>query len=333
MGIKIQYWDNESGIKCITHSLLDASQIGEGQEILNEVMKSVLYSSVFENHLIGLAGDGASSIVKFHELMKEKHSYLYTIHCLPHCFNLIGNFASKAIPSSIENLVKNMFNYFSKSATRTSKWLELQKSMDIKPYRMIRSPETRWSSLIDCLERLLKRYEELKIYFTEQGNEEKYILKMLKKPSTQVYLKFLQVFVSQIHQLNVEFQKNSVQIPHINKKITEIYDNWSVYILKDEHRPKKAEEKFKFIKRNRNLDTVTIEETEEKSVNQFHDYIQLVHSDFQIEKIENETKKLKILESMRNFLLRGCWKMQDVLPYDNDLLKQIIAFYPSTFNY
>ena len=59
MGIKIQFWDNEIGMKCLTHSIVDASEITRGDEIFIEIMTRVLKTEQIKNNLIGIAGDGA----------------------------------------------------------------------------------------------------------------------------------------------------------------------------------------------------------------------------------------------------------------------------------
>ena len=199
--------------------MLDASEVTTSEHILDAIIKHVLTSQDIENNLIGVAGDGAPSVQKFMELLKEKFPYLYTIHCIPHCLNLIGNFASSSIPNSIEVFMRNIYNYFSKSALRTSKWMNLQKNMDVKPYRMIRHPDTRWSSLHGCIQRVLLRYEELRVYFTEHEKKQPEIQSMFDKPSTLIYLKFLSVFVSTINDLSLELQQNVSKITEISSKI------------------------------------------------------------------------------------------------------------------
>jgi hypothetical protein len=52
-----------------------------------------------------------------------------------------------------------------------------------------------------------------------------------------------------------------------------------------------------------------------------------------LEKIKDDTQKKKLLKSTKEFILRGCWKMIDVLPFDNDLLKDLRCFYPHFFNF
>ena len=60
MGIKIQFWDNETGMKCLAHSIVDASEITRGDEIVNEIMTRVLKTKLITNNLIGIAGDAGT---------------------------------------------------------------------------------------------------------------------------------------------------------------------------------------------------------------------------------------------------------------------------------
>ena len=75
--------------------------------------------------------------------LKLEIPYVWDIHCLYHCFNLIGSYASKSLPKDIEPLVKSIYNHFAHSSLRVAKWLQLQDQMNLKPFKIIGLSKTR----------------------------------------------------------------------------------------------------------------------------------------------------------------------------------------------
>jgi len=257
---------------------------------------------------------------------------------LVHYCNLVASYAGSSIPDEIEMLVRNVFNHFSVSAARTNAWLNLQTEFGIKPLRMIRHADTRWLTLEHCLDRLISRWSELKLYFSNNAMSiDDSTQKTLIKPETLVYLKFIQVFVKKINALNLMMQKDTSQITMIHRKIREIFNNLINHVLNNEHREKDVNDKLKLVKRNHELDLVFIDETCLKTDVEFDAHMEFLYkSEFNLDDIGDQdptsNKRGTILKTMRIFILCLCWKMVDVFPYNEALLEDISCIFPTTFS-
>ena len=119
--------------------------------INHNIIKEDIIDKSYSTNLIGFSSDGASVMrgsktgvaTKLQQIYNNK---LLTIHCLPHCFNLISSFASEAFHSIIEQMIKKIYNHFSNSAARNAKWHQFQVELNLKPYKIIRHATTRWLS-------------------------------------------------------------------------------------------------------------------------------------------------------------------------------------------
>jgi hypothetical protein len=246
--------------------------------------------------------------------------------------NLIGNFAAKCIPDNIENFIRNVYNHFSQSPFNSSNWKILQESMNLKPYKMIRKAETRWLSLIECVDRLLIRWDELKKYFNELGKKEKHINLMFQKKTTLSYLKFIQIFLQKLTSVSVSMQSSESRIPDIHQNLRSLYNEVISYIIKDDKRPLPLSWKFQLFTRNPNLDTVVFDETYAKPDSEFLEYYEILHDKILDSGDLSESKKFKFFKNMKDFIIRLCWKMSDLLPFNDALLQDISCIYPTSFD-
>jgi len=191
----VQFWEPGKKPECKIHSLIDCSSSQDAASIFDLIFEALLNKS-YGNNLVAVATDGAAvlrgrknSVV---QRLREKYKKIWDLHCISHCFNLLANYACKALPDFVENFVRLIYNYFSHSASRTKQWLDLQDEMNIKPHKILSFGVTRWSSLYVAVARILDKWESLNSYFENQGNDDsKLILQNLKDPEIIVSLQFL----------------------------------------------------------------------------------------------------------------------------------------------
>jgi len=273
--------------------------------------------------------------------MREKLPDIWSIHDVPHCCNLIADFAAKTIPIDIELLVKDIFNHFSQSPKRNSAWLSLQDELNIKPYKMIKHADTRWLTLEKCLDRLIERWEQLKVYFDEYGNDAQHITQNLKKPQNLIYLKLVRVLVKKINYLNLAMQQDFLQITNLHKSIRDLYNHFLNHVLRENLH---IENKLTLPHRNMELDKVTIDEQYLKTPAEFDAHIEYLYESEvnlnQLIKKEDEDKDKNrekeaeiqrdvIIEAIGEFIKRACWKMIDVFPFEEPLLSEIKCIFPT----
>jgi len=146
----------------------------------------------FAKNLISISTDDASNMKgekkSLSQLILKKNSKIYLNLCLSHGCNLVSQFAVKIIPLAVEKLIRNVYNPFSHSPLRKGKWFQLQRDLNIKPYKMLNYANTRWLSLEATVTRLLDRYEQLIDYFSKAD-----ISIQLEKIENKIYLQFLKV--------------------------------------------------------------------------------------------------------------------------------------------
>ena len=113
--------------------------------------------------------------------LKHRYPQIYDIYDYRHILHRASNFASRALPDKIEQLVKNIYNYFSKSAQRSKRWLDFQTLMDLKPYKVKRYVDTRWLSYKESISRIILRYDKLIELLETHAKETSWMVRNLKK--------------------------------------------------------------------------------------------------------------------------------------------------------
>jgi len=136
------------------------------------------------------------------EMVQDKMKWIVHNGCVSHCFNLVGQFASRAIPFKVEKLIRAIYTHFSCSSVKTAQWLDLQETMNIEAYKIQNYVITRWLSLEACVSRVLQRWAALNQYFqTATGGDVKGIKKLLWDSEVKIYLQFLNSILKSINSI------------------------------------------------------------------------------------------------------------------------------------
>ncbi|KAL1478592.1 hypothetical protein MTO96_034971 [Rhipicephalus appendiculatus] len=191
---------------------------------VSDATASSLYSSlkaVFSNaeipyktNLIGFVADGANV------MMGSRHSVapllqadipgIYIMKCVCHSFYLCASCACKTLPRGIEDLARDVFNYFL-SPKQASAYQEFQKLAEVKPHKLLHPSQTRWLSLEVGVTRLLEQMPALILFFRKAAIKDRLlaaetILEKLSDPSTKLYLEFLEYMLPYFTNPNKEMQ-------------------------------------------------------------------------------------------------------------------------------
>ena len=181
------------------------------------------------------------------------------MHIAFHCFNLIANYATIAIPDRIESLIREIYNHFSYSALHTSQWKEFQVEMDLRPYKIMSFGQTRWSSLEFTVNRIFMRWETLIRYFEEVANEDcSTIIKRMKKANNLVYMKILAFYLQKISNLSKKFQTNVTQVTTLHSDIIEFHNSIMNCVLKTEHRNLSIDKQLTLLNKIKEMKTIKI---------------------------------------------------------------------------
>ncbi|KAG0435519.1 hypothetical protein HPB47_018436 [Ixodes persulcatus] len=133
--------------------------------------------------------------------------------------------ASKAalkLPRNVEDLLRNVANYFSHSCKRQAQLAELQEYLHKEKNKILRPSETRWLVLHQCVERVLQEWETLKLLFLQAATEDRIVAAELilkdMNPITEAYLKFMQCVLGFFNKLNAMFQSKDSLIAVIQEE-------------------------------------------------------------------------------------------------------------------
>lgn len=177
----------------------------------------------YKANMIGFAADGASVMTgknkSVAQLLKKDNNNLFIIKCVCHSLALCSSYACLKLPSSVETLARNIYNYLSNSPKRCNQFENILTLLEIKPKKILHPCQTRWLSLEVVVVRLLELYEPLKIYFSFAANIDnidtaKIILSNLNSIN-KIYLSFLKYILGIINNINKMFQSETTEIQNL----------------------------------------------------------------------------------------------------------------------
>lgn len=245
----VKYYNSAKGI--IVTKMLDLLDVYGGNQVHGSTGES-LFNMFFEilerhniphNNLIGFAADGAANIMgDYNSLcsrLRQQFPGIIIIKCICHSLHLCASEAAKTLPRHCEDLIRNIYAFFSHSAKRKFEFKRFQSLMDIKPHKILHPCQTRWLSLIQAVERILEQWEALKEYFTSIEANEKLrnvalIIKDLKDPAIFMYFNFLRFILPTLTNLNLLFQKETPTIFHVHVYLRDLYKTTLQYFCRKE---------------------------------------------------------------------------------------------------
>ncbi|KYN50089.1 hypothetical protein ALC62_00117, partial [Cyphomyrmex costatus] len=198
----------------------------------------------YKTNLIGFASDGANVMVgtknSFSSRLVSDIPHIFLMKCICHSFHLCASNACSMLPSSVEELTREIYNYFSNSPKRVETLKEFQKFANVKIHKILHPAQTRWLSVESVVVRILEQYEALKLFFIDasvssdrtSAGTAKSILQKLQDPLTKMFLMFLEFVLPIFNNLNRELQSTSPQIHNLHKRICTIYKTLLEYFIK-----------------------------------------------------------------------------------------------------
>lgn len=189
------------------------------------------YNIPYETNMIGFASDGANVMMgSRHSLMtllKNDVPQLYVMKCICHSFHLCASYACEKLPRFVEDLTRDIHNYFSSSPKRTAELREFQSFCDVNIHKILHPAQTRWLSVHSVVCRILEQYGALQLFFTDAvaSNDilsAENILCKLRDPTSKLFLQFLEFVLPFFTVLNKEMQSQTVKIHILYKNISNI---------------------------------------------------------------------------------------------------------------
>ena len=198
----------------------------------------------YKENMIGFASDGANVMLGVNHslstLLKNEIPNLFIMKCICHSFHLCASYACLKLPRGVEDMARDVYNYFKNSPKRSAELREFQEFLKLKPHKILHPSQTRWLSLLQVVNRLIEQLPALKLYFTNAAISDRIlaaesILNKLSDPSTELYLGFLQFILPLFNDLNKEMQSERPKIHTLFDRVSVAFRTIVECYLKPEY--------------------------------------------------------------------------------------------------
>ncbi|KAL3831791.1 hypothetical protein ACJMK2_023495 [Sinanodonta woodiana] len=233
--IVVRTFNEETGQVC---SELLAMPVCQGSAS-GENIFSLLHAAVMEarapwTNCIALGVDNANVMTGankgVYHFVKEKHDHVFLAGCTLHIVHNAAKKAAGHLPN-LDEVLLDVYHYFNKSSSRQDRFKGDQELCGLEEKRMLKHVCTRWLSITRCLERMLKNWDALKVFFSEEKKAKhslyakqkvESIFQFIKSPTNKLFGIFLKYVHKDILEgVLVVFQSEEPQIhllqPHLKK--------------------------------------------------------------------------------------------------------------------
>lgn len=103
-----------------------------------------------------------------HKIQKMCYNKLIGINCAGHICNNCICIGTECLPiDDIEVILVKIYSYFYIYIIRVKNFKEICDNIDVQYHKLLGYNKTRWLTLLPALERILKLFHPLKLYFLE----------------------------------------------------------------------------------------------------------------------------------------------------------------------
>lgn len=160
--------------------------------------------------------------------LQERNPSLILVKCVCHSISLAVSHATKLLPKTLEQLVRECNSYFSHSSKRLKDLSDFQDFMQCQHHRILKLHDVRWLSLSACISRILEQWKALHLYFQLAHTEDRlhssdFLYRELSNPYTHLYFQFLEYVLSMTDKLNIMFQSPHAMIHCVVKDCFLLY--------------------------------------------------------------------------------------------------------------
>ena len=214
----------------------------------NDVVGSIIINTlnhynIPHDNLVGFAADTTSNMFGDHNsvVSRLRHHFpsMTIIKCICHSIHLCGSEAAKTLPKITEDLIRNIYYFFSHSAKRHFEFQMFSEFIENEPQMMLHPSQTRWLSLYNAVKRLLEQWHALKVFFNKIKPFERLmsvddIVTGMNDKSIFLYLHFLNFILPTLAHFNLLFQRKSPTIFLVYRKIRTLYTTTLEYFCRKE---------------------------------------------------------------------------------------------------
>ncbi|XP_064488440.1 uncharacterized protein LOC135400538 [Ornithodoros turicata] len=166
---------------------------------------------------VGVGTDGASVMCGQNNSvfthMKAENENMILVKCVCHSLQLACSEAVAVLPSQLDFLVRESFNWFSHSPKRQQTYHAIYAAINegSAPHKLIGMSATRWLSIAGALRTILTQWLELKTFFNAAKAEERcYTARLLSDMYNDevnlLFIKFVSPIVDEFERINKAFE-------------------------------------------------------------------------------------------------------------------------------
>lgn len=143
------------------------------ESIKNTVVDSLAKMGLNINNVVAYSADNASvnygKNCSVYQKLTQLNGNIVKANCNAHVLHNAAKFSLKKLSFDVETLVLKVFNEFSSSAKNVTTLKECFEFAQDEYNQVLRHIPIRWLSLHNAVERLLKNWTAIKMYFLQEG--------------------------------------------------------------------------------------------------------------------------------------------------------------------
>jgi len=277
--------------------------------------------------MIGSKGGGVSN-----KLMTQI-PHLIHIRDFCHCLNLVIEDSLKGFPAYIIQFIRKVGNYLN-SGQRSQHFKEFQISKGKKCLEVLQYKDERWTSLLECTERLLRLWDDLESFFAETPDRTFHC--EFSDPEYKVYVSLLNILVYRLTNSIRSFEKSEMLFDEASRKLRQTFTIYARMLLKAEKQNMEFHEVYQLVfhkldeAENKNLiaDANEFQITFNNFQPSFEASVKKVHEYYDKKRSPNAIDR-EIYGNARNFIsqILVSMKKEDRFPFENKVLNSMEAIY------
>lgn len=167
--VMVRFFDKS---KCkVTDALLDIVEVDDpsAEGLCKAVKELFARKEIPLTNLIGLACDNCSTMMGvnngFQALLKKDLPSVFVLGCVCHSFALCSSYACARLPSYLEEFLRNVCCYFSRSSKRQHEFSMIQEVVHSPKHKILKLSQTRWLSRNQAISRIVEQWDALQLFF------------------------------------------------------------------------------------------------------------------------------------------------------------------------
>lgn len=299
-----------------------------GENLFNIVNQCFEEDNISWKKCLSMSSDGARAMVgEFNSVLsrvKKQQEQVWFLHCTCHVAHLAASHACNELPDVCEQLTRDVYAFFKMSGKRQSDFREIQTWLGMETHKILRPCFTRWLALLQCVERLIEQWPALQEYFDSKIEEKESKLESVQRiretlhsNAARLYFLFLQATLPRFTTFNTMFQHERPFVHKLHYQMCSLLRQFIASFVK-----------FQVIQKSDYLNA-EIDYSRPNQLNNESIFIGNKTRTFLENEVITQAEKEEFYANVRDFFERGTRELYRLLPYKDQVLKNISILDPS----